>query len=127
MKKPLSVLLVIVLLYLYGIYSAYRALSFDPFLFVWTIYSFITANGLKNDKPWSQYFVYTLALFIAGAWSLSVFFLYRKGWPYQGPAETAVALLPGIILIALNVSACVAVFRYFPRRKRKTDPPAPAE
>ncbi len=127
MKKPLSILLVIALLCLYGLYSAYRATSRDPFLFVWTFYAFFTAYGLYRDKPWSKYLVYTLALFITGAWSLSVLALQKKGWPYQGVADTALALLPGIVLIALNVAACVVVFRHFPRKKGQAEPQAPEE
>jgi len=127
MKKPLSVLLVIMLLYLYAFYSAYRALTYDAFLMIWSIYSFITAWGLYRDKPWSQYLLYTLAMFITVFWGLSVFMLYRKGWPYQTPTDTAVALLPGILLVVINLASCTAVYRYFPRRKGKQEPAAPTE
>lgn len=117
MKKPVSIWIAIVLISIFGLYSAWYALGHNAFLFIWTVLSFTAVYGLFNNKSWSQYLVYTLAAAIIFKWLYTLFsFQYR--WLDEYPEIKIIFLLTGLFFVILALASCIIVFRYF-RKQRK--------
>ena len=98
----------------YGIYNVWLVVEYGQPLFLsWSAACFIAAVGLWLKKPWSRFVVYAVCLLTIIGWLFFVGVMVWNGWPYAGLAQTIVALLPGVLLIALCIWFMLITFRFF--------------
>jgi hypothetical protein len=113
--------IVAVVLAIYGIYNVWMVAKYgQPLFLLWTATCLLASAGLWMKKPWSRFVVYAVCsltilglLFFVGAMALN-------GWPYPGLAKTVVALIPGVLVVALCVWFIVVSFRFFRAAKAQT-------
>jgi hypothetical protein len=71
----------------------------------------IAAVGVWRRRGWGRYFVFAVSSLLVVSWlwlTLSVAF---RGWPYATISQSVIALLPGLLLVALAVAVSVAAHR----------------
>lgn len=106
---------------LFGVYSTYSLWSAQVYG-QWTyglfgIVGIVTAVGLWIKKPWSQYLAYVLGTLFIGTWMFAVWQVYEQGWPYEGALQTAISLVPGLLMVFVVLGSCFAIWKAF-RRER---------
>ena len=117
MKIPISIWLVIAILSLYALGNGYwfiRSPNWVNVIFI--IVPLFGIYGLLRHRPWSQYMIYLLFLFMVAAVAFNTWQAIDRGaWPYGSALENVVSLLPTGFLFLLGVACSIAVFRYFRR------------
>jgi hypothetical protein len=119
MKKPVSIWMVIVLISVFGLYSAIYAFGHNSVLLIWSVLSFVTVYGLLQNKSWSQFLVYVLAAVIIFAWSYSLIYSFDYGWQDEDTGKMIISLLPGIVIVIVTLASCIVVFRHFRKLRKK--------
>ena len=116
MKRPASIWLVALVLAAYGASAAWVAVGARYWApGVMALLSLAGAAGLVLGKRWSRFLVYLLAALVVASWVYAVWIVARAGWPYADVASTALALLPGALLVVFCAGSSVIVARYFRR------------
>jgi uncharacterized membrane protein (DUF2068 family) len=110
MLKALSVLFA-----LFGICSMYVAVHVHAYSYaIGAVVALAAAFGLWLRKHWSQYFVYlSSAAFIAEWFWLLWRAIQNNQWPYSGMLQSIIALIPGILLVALAGAVSGIAYRGF--------------
>ena len=65
--------------------------------------------GLLFDRAWARYLWYVLAACASIGWLVATVSTALHGWPANSAADTVIALLPGLLLVAFCVGGSLAV------------------
>lgn len=116
MKRPASIWLVALVLTAYGLSGAWVAVGARYWApGVMALLSLAGAVGLVLGRRWARFFVYVVALLVVLSWAYAIWIMTRAGWPYRDAWSTAMALLPGALLVVLCGGSSVLVWRHFRR------------
>ena len=113
MLKSIAKWLIVAVLFAYGSYTTWLALTSQYWFLLWTVACYAAAVGLALSKGWSRYLVYLVAAFTAGGWLYAVATLAASRWPYPDTLSSVISLVPGMLLVALCVLCSVFVRRLF--------------
>ena len=120
MRRPILIWALATVLVAYGLYTLWLVKLYNSVWFLaWSIPCFVAAAGLMLRRSWAKYVFYVIAACTAGGWTIYVVWLALAGWPYRDAQSTVISLVPGLLLVALCVSASVYVHKYFKVRARE--------
>lgn len=111
--KLLAGLLLLVAIYL----SLWAFSNASYYWIIPTIILLFEAIGLFLNKPWSQYLWHFIALFVSLWWVSSVARVALSAWPYKTLLESAISLIPGLLLVVVCSGASAAVAKHFRNNK----------
>ena len=80
-----------------------------PFWLVVAALPLVCGIGLLFDRAWARYLWYGLASCASIGWIVATVSTALHGWPAGGAADTVIALLPGLLLVAFCVGGSFAV------------------
>lgn len=77
------------------------------------MFGIVGGVGFAVGMRWSRYLVYAASISIIIAWLYGVFAAVVAGWPYASLLETAISLLPGLVLIFIACGSSFIAFIQF--------------
>jgi peptidoglycan/LPS O-acetylase OafA/YrhL len=112
---PAGILITVALLALYGAYAIWQAISNHSLLFALAgVVSIVACVAAARLLAWSRFLVWLLAAAFIGAWAYSVYAGVVAGYySTSSGRQIAIALAPGILLVALSCFCAYAVFKQF--------------
>ena len=73
----------------------------------------VSAFGLFRRKRWSQYLWHLIAVASTASWLVSIVRAAQSGWPNGSALDTAISLVPGLLLVALCAGGSAVVVKHF--------------
>ena len=105
---------VAILLLVIGAYLAWWGLANSSSLWLLgSAVAFVCSFGLFRRARWAQYLWHAIAGACSAAWVLSVMRTAHSGWPYDNWLQSAISLVPGMLLLVVLAVCSVAVAKHY--------------
>lgn len=121
MKKPKSLKIPVVVLFVYsiGIFSQAILRGNVIIYYIMGTFIFMTSLALSQKYHWSRFLIYFLTLITVPSWVWEFWRIAQNGWPYARPQDIWY-FINAISLNLLYIFTSIHVFHYFKDSKAST-------
>ena len=81
---------------------------------------FVVSVALFLRQGWSEHLLFGLAVTSGVQWSAATAAMAWTGWPYNGPVESVVMLVPGLFWVVFWIGTYLLVRAQFKRRRARS-------
>lgn len=104
--------IVAIILIFYAAFSLWSAVAYHTALpLVGGALAAIAAVGVWLRRGWARYTVFAVSSLFVLSWLWVTVSVALRGWPYETWSSSIVALLPGLVLVALVVALSIVAHR----------------